>query len=313
MRDASASLSDGDSLMDNDQSDMYREMFDNQMAMQLAKGRGLGLADMLVRQLTESGGKVALPSMPAQTPAAPTSFSMPSRPTAEVSAPRDVVAPKPVVVEKISNDSPGAKNTVASPKTETSAAQSAKPLAAPSRAVTPLAATREEFIAQLMPHAEAAAKELGVDAKTLVAHAALETGWGKFVPCNPDGSCSFNLFGIKATGRHSDAWRGAATAVNTLEYEDGVAVKRRESFRAYESPADSFRDYAALLKNSRRYASALGAGDNARAFASALQNGGYATDPSYADKLASVASALKKFISAPLASGSGVARGGSRT
>jgi flagellar rod assembly protein/muramidase FlgJ len=151
-----------------------------------------------------------------------------------------------------------------------------------------LATDAADFVRQLWPHAQQAARELGVDAKTLIAHAALETGWGRFVPCNPDGSCSFNLFGIKASGR----WQGAATVVNTLEYEGGVAVKKRESFRAYDSPADSFRDYAAFIKNSPRYQSALGTGADAATFASALQNGGYATDPNYAAKLASVASRL---------------------
>src|SRR4249920_2518060 len=56
MRQANASLPGGDSMMDNDQSDMYRDMFDNQLSLQLSKGRGLGLADMLVRQITQGGG-----------------------------------------------------------------------------------------------------------------------------------------------------------------------------------------------------------------------------------------------------------------
>jgi flagellar protein FlgJ len=81
--------------------------------------------------------------------------------------------------------------------------------------------------------------------------------------------------------------------VNTLEFEAGVAVRRRESFRAYDSPADSFRDYAALIKNSPRYAAALGAGSDAAAFANALQQGGYATDPNYASKLTAVAERLR--------------------
>jgi flagellar protein FlgJ len=162
-----------------------------------------------------------------------------------------------------------------------------KPVA-PTTIATPLATSAVEFVQKMWPHAQAAARELGVDAKTLIAHAALETGWGKFVPSNPDGTCSFNMFGIKA----GSGWQGNTVAVNTLEYQDGVAVKQRASFRAYDSPADSFRDYAAFIKNSPRYASAVGAGGDAAAFATALQQGGYATDPNYADKLTSVASRL---------------------
>jgi flagellar rod assembly protein/muramidase FlgJ len=172
-----------------------------------------------------------------------------------------------------------------------------------------LATSQQDFIAQLWPHAEAAGRELGVDPRTLIAHAALETGWGKNVPCNPDGTCSYNLFGVKATGR----WHGAAVGVNTVEYQDGVAVRQRASFRSYDSPADSFRDYATLIKSSPRYAAAVGSGNDAAAFANALQQGGYATDPNYASKLAAVAdrldSTLKTTARQPLASGRSVSSG----
>jgi flagellar protein FlgJ len=163
--------------------------------------------------------------------------------------------------------------TASDGKVQAIAKADASSVSASSAVAKPLATTAAEFVQKMWPHAQAAARELGVDAKTLIAHAALETGWGKFVPCNSDGTCSFNMFGIKAGGR----WQGNTVAVNTLEYQDGVAVKQRASFRAYDSP---------------RYASAVGAGDDAAAFATALQQGGYATDPNYADKLTSVASRL---------------------
>ena len=130
---------------------------------------------------------------------------------------------------------------------------------------------------------------MGVDPNALLAQAALETGWGRSVPCNAQGECSFNLFGIKAGSQ----WSGATVNVPTLEFEDGVAVRKVERFRAYDSPADSFRDYAALIRDSSRYASARGAGDNVEAFATALQQGGYATDPHYAQKIAAVASEVR--------------------
>jgi flagellar protein FlgJ len=82
--------------------------------------------------------------------------------------------------------------------------------------------------------------------------------------------------------------------VPTLEFEEGVAVRKIERFRAYESPADSFRDYARLIGGSSRYENAVGAGDNVAAFASALQQGGYATDPNYARKLVAVANEVRK-------------------
>ena len=39
--------------------------------------------------------------------------------------------------------------------------------------------TPEGFVASIWPHAEKAARELGVDPRALVAQAALETGWGR--------------------------------------------------------------------------------------------------------------------------------------
>jgi flagellar protein FlgJ len=242
MREANKGFGE-DSLFGSDQADMYQDMFDDQMALQLSQGKGLGLAEMLVRQL--QGGSVS--SAPAAQDPAPTAGAA----------------------------EPAAKNI------------------APAGA-TPIAATKDEFLRKLRPHAERAARELGVDPNALLAQAALETGWGRSVPCNANGGCSFNLFGIKAGSQ----WSGATVNVPTLEFEEGVAVRKVERFRAYESPADSFRDYAALISRSSRYASARGAGENIGAFAAALQQGGYATDPNYAQKIAAVAGEVRAWTDA---------------
>ena len=226
MREANKSFGE-DSLFGSDQGEMYQDMFDDQIAMQLSKGKGLGLADMLVRQL--QGGVQGTEK--ASAPAAST----------------------------------------------------------PPASSQPLTTSKDDFISKLRPHAEQAARELGVDPNALLAQAALETGWGRSVPCNVQGDCSFNLFGIKAGSQ----WSGATVNVPTIEFEDGIPVRKVDRFRAYDSPADSFRDYAALIRDSSRYASARGAGDNVEAFATALQQGGYATDPHYAQKIAAVASEVR--------------------
>jgi flagellar protein FlgJ len=229
MREANKSFGE-DSLFGSDQADMYQDMFDDQIAMQMSRGKGLGLADMLVRQL--QGGV-------------------------------------------------GAKS-----QSEEAAATSK----AGAATATPVASSKDDFLRTMRPHAEQAAREIGVDPDALLAQAALETGWGRSVPCNANGECSFNLFGIKAGSQ----WSGATVNVPTLEFESGIPVRKVERFRAYDSPADSFRDYAALIRDSSRYASARGAGDNVAAFASALQQGGYATDPNYAQKIAAVADEIRE-------------------
>jgi flagellar protein FlgJ len=116
------------------------------------------------------------------------------------------------------------------------------------------------------------------------------------LPCDPDGRCSFNLFGIKADG----SWTGAAVKSRTREYEGGVAVERQERFRAYGSLAESFDDYVNLLKRSPRYVEALRAGDDTAAFARGLARGGYATDPDYVSKLTAVAARIEAALPAAL-------------
>ncbi len=255
MREASF----GDSLAGSEATDFYQDMHDSQLAMELSKGRGLGLADMLVQQLTKAG---ALEK--GQGSAAP---SLSTHPFTGSQAPTDAASTK--------------------------------------TALSWPPATREDFIAQLKPYAERAGLELGVDPETLLAHAALETGWGRKVPSGADGACSFNLFGIKAGSQ----WPGASVGVSTLEFEGGIATRRVERFRAYASPADCFRDYAALLGNSDRYAAAKGAGNDAAAFGKALHQGGYATDPDYVRKLTAVTDSLRSLLknaaSVPLTSAAG--------
>ena len=163
------------------------------------------------------------------------------------------------------------------------------------------------FVQQHSAAAEDAEKATGIPAAFMVSQAALETGWGRKEIRHGDGSPSFNLFGIKAGAN----WKGPTAEVTTTEYVDGKAQKVVAKFRAYGSYAESFADYARLLKGSQRYqavlaqtaaAGATSAGraheapsahparvaDAAAGFARGLQKAGYATDPAYADKLTRV-------------------------
>ncbi len=161
----------------------------------------------------------------------------------------------------------------------------------------------EDFINEIWPCAQEAGAELGIDPRHLIAQAALETGWGKSLPCDAQGNNSFNLFGIKA----GQSWDGDSVTVKTLEFEGGVPMPKQAKFRAYGSAAESFKDYVSLLKDNPRYADALNTGSDANAFATALQRGGYATDPAYAQKIAAISqnlpineTALKSATGAPM-------------
>jgi len=138
-----------------------------------------------------------------------------------------------------------------------------------------------DFVEKVWPYAEKAAQELGIPTETLVSQAALETGWGKFVMGNAEGKPSYNLFGIKADSR----WDGEQVSVQTTEYRDGVVQKERANFRAYDSLEQGFNDYVQFIKSSPRYADALNNRGDAESYLQNLQQGGYATDPAYANKI----------------------------
>jgi flagellar protein FlgJ len=224
MLESMRSASFGDPMFGSDQVDMYQDMMDDQLAVQLSQGKGLGLADLLIRQLSQAQANPA---------------------------------------------SPGSSGP------DTASAEQ-----------------RARFIDEIRPHAEAAARELGVDPRGIIAQAALETGWGTSQPADDSGA-SHNLFGIKA----GVSWRGASVQSETQEYVAGVAGRENARFRAYGSVAESVADYVRVLR-SPRYTAALNTGTDVHAFATALQKGGYATDPEYANKLVA--------ISRQLADGGGV-------
>lgn len=129
--------------------------------------------------------------------------------------------------------------------------------------------------------ARAAEQATGIPASFMIAQAAHESGWGRREIRNADGTASHNLFGIKAGA----GWRGQVAEAMTTEVVDGQPRRMVQKFRAYANYADSFADYAALMRSQPRYREVLAAGPDARGFAESLQRAGYATDPRYADKL----------------------------
>jgi len=151
---------------------------------------------------------------------------------------------------------------------------------------TPLRAPTSagEFVARHTEAATQAEAATGIPATFMVAQAAHETGWGRKEIRMADGSNSFNLFGIKASGD----WKGPVARITTTEVVNGQASKTVQAFRAYSSYEESFADYARLMKNSPRYREVVASAGDARRFAQGLQSAGYATDPAYADKLGRV-------------------------
>jgi flagellar protein FlgJ len=140
------------------------------------------------------------------------------------------------------------------------------------------------FVQQHTQAAQAAERATGIPAAFMIGQAAHESGWGRREIHGAEGTPSHNLFGIKAGAD----WKGAVAETSTTEYVDGRAVKTVARFRAYASHAESFADFARLMKDSPRYQRVLAQGQDAGSFAAGLQRAGYATDPAYAEKLTRV-------------------------
>jgi flagellar protein FlgJ len=246
-----------DSVFDNDQSRFYQELLDSQLSQVMAAKGGTGLAAVIERQLARAGMGAPVDyedGLPLDSPArgfpiAPGQRALP--------LPKEgMQAPLPL------ENSP------------------VRPALPPAGGASATDSQAQAFTQGMWPQAVAASQTTGIPPQFLIAHAALESGWGKSEPRFADGRQSHNLFGIKA-GSH---WKGETVAAVTTEYVNGVAERRIEHFRAYGSYAEGFEDYARLLAQSPRYAAVVGSQD-ANSFANGLQRAGYATDPAYANKL----------------------------
>jgi peptidoglycan hydrolase FlgJ len=238
-------------LLDSQEQDLYRGMLDQQVAQQVA-AQGTGLADLIARQLSRN-----LPSGPAAGQAA-----APAAADSWHAAPPATAAPVP-----------------AAP------APSGSPAAAPpAEAPSPSDAGRRDFMQKHWADALRAQHLTGVPASFILGQAALESGWGRREIMGADGQSSHNLFGIKA----GPGWQGRTVQAATTEVVGGVARKSVESFRAYDSYAAAFQDWALSIGRNRRYAAAVVPGAGAGGFALGMQQAGYSTDPAYGEKLARV-------------------------
>ncbi|SEN32042.1 flagellar assembly peptidoglycan hydrolase FlgJ [Nitrosomonas marina] len=296
MRDAT--LKSG--LTDNQQTQFYTEMYDQQLA-QTMSSKGIGLADIMVEQLTRANGNGQNPEVPENTVSQGGTGFVPNDRSIIPNESQESMAAGPIVHHGSDINAAAKAAAYSDMYTEQSTPAVDKSdllwpathdVKKPDASIsTNNTVTHEEpaksgsdktadFINTLMPHANNAAETTGIPAHFMLAQAALESGWGKYEIRHPDNSPSHNLFGIKA----GSSWKGETVETITTEYINGIPQKSIEKFRAYSSYEEGFRDYANLLSNNPRYENVLNS-ENAADFAHGLQRAGYATDPQYADKL----------------------------
>ncbi len=346
-RSANEAFSEGN-FMNSNEAKTYQQMYDQELAVKMSKEGGIGLADVLARQMSKMNKGTHRPNPFAQTAdanainATAAASATPAADGANKTLTSRAVKELPAVdgtrddskmLNKRRLSLPGsltdrllagivptttagatadgkplaqndwlAANTASNTATiganskpaelnaidASSGRRLAQPPLAPGKAAFKSA---DEFIATMLPMAKEAAAKIGVDPSYLVAQAALETGWGKSIIRDSDGSSSHNLFGIKAAGN----WQGDSARALTTEYKGGQAVKEAAKFRSYDSFQDSFNDYVSFLQNNDRYDDALDATANPKQFVRELQQAGYATDPQYANKVAQIAKQMQTY------------------
>ncbi|MEN0581452.1 flagellar assembly peptidoglycan hydrolase FlgJ [Phytobacter palmae] len=242
-----------DGIFSSDSTRMYTSLYDQQIAQQMTAGKGLGLADMMVQQM--SGGQAPVP-------------------------PGDQMQQVPMKFDRETI------NTYQS-QAITQMVRKALPKA-PESSDEPLSGDSRDFLAQLSLPARLASQQSGVPHHLILAQAALESGWGQRQITRENGAPSFNIFGVKATS----SWKGPTTEITTTEYENGEAKKVKARFRVYSSYLEALSDYVSMLSRNPRYAAVTTAATPEQG-AQALQNAGYATDPKYAQKLTTMIQQLK--------------------
>jgi flagellar protein FlgJ len=252
-------------MFDSNQSRIYNDMYDKQLSINMSQRGGFGLAEMLAKQLSGEAIQARVikkPDVKAYLTAPVSNLSVAPKPQENKTAPvvdnrtiEKTVAQKNV---KVAISAPVAENNQ---KLEFN--------------------SPDDFVNFVWKYAKEVANQYGLNAKAIMAQAALETGWGKHVMKHADGSSSFNLFGIKADQR----WNGERVTAGTLEFKDGVMQKETASFRAYSSIREAINDYAKFLVSNDRYQDVVKSGGNAERYADSLQKAGYATDPQYSQKI----------------------------
>ena len=150
-----------DGLFSSDQTRLYISMYDQQIAQQMTGGKGLGLAEAMVKQMAADGPPAAADSVPMKF--------------------------DPTTVVSYQNS------------TLTQMVRRALPKVPDPVPAAPLSGDSKDFLARLALPAKIASEQSGIPHHLILAQAALESGWGQRQIRRENGEPSYNLFGVKAS------------------------------------------------------------------------------------------------------------------
>ena len=242
---------------------LFTSMFDQQIAQQTA-GKGLGLANIIAKQLTNQPHSAVNINAQSQANNNQTNLQL----------------AQSLFSGNSSNLSPAALGQLLYQQHKANNLTNAdvNQLSLPTNHSDQDPIT--QFVVEWFEPAKKAAKASGIPYEVIIAQAALETGWGKKQIKTADNQLSHNYFGIKA----SPSWKDSSTRLTTQEFLNNNRVKIQDDFRVYNSKQHAITDYLNLLTKNPRYRAVVNAPD-ARTAAKALQDANYATDPNYSEKL----------------------------
>ena len=164
--------------------------------------------------------------------------------------------------------------------------------------------TPKEFITKFLAYARETERKTGISALFTLAQSALETGWGKHAPGNM-------MFGVKAKESMPAEKRQLVQTTEILDTDKEkfpviISIEKRPDgrykyivkdwFRKYDTPEESFTDHAKLFLTNKRYAKALQVKTDPYKFAEEVAKAGYATEPTYAERLKRVIRTIERIM-----------------
>jgi flagellar protein FlgJ len=121
----------------------------------------------------------------------------------------------------------------------------------------------EDYVVNHIESAKAAGQKYNMDPLVILSQAAQESGWGTSLL-----SKTFhNYFGIIAAGSKNEYWKGQIYDTQN---------KYKLKFRVYDTPQDSFCDFARLI--SSKYKAAHAVSNDYKAYAEKIANSPYISE-----------------------------------
>jgi flagellum-specific peptidoglycan hydrolase FlgJ len=146
--------------------------------------------------------------------------------------------------------------------------------------------TKSDFYNWIIPIAKQVGADYNLPWQAIAVQTALETGWGKSSLLQ-----TYNNFG----GIKDNDGINTTKPMGTKEFINGKWITIRDGFETYSTPYSGLIGYAQFFHQNPRYSKALNHPNSPLEFIKEIKKAGYATDPNYISKLASMLPDAQKY------------------